>query len=72
MHNLPDAGLQVRFCGQEGWWISWTRGTWFDMMDMFDTVEINHMIDAVGINVMKDMLGRGEICLCRKLRTFTV
>ena len=52
--------------------MSWTTGTWFDMMDMFDTVEINHMIDAVGINVMKDMLGRGEICLCRKLRTFTV
>ena len=42
------------------------------MMDMLDTVEMNHMVDAVGIKVIEDMLGRGEICHCRDLCTFTV
>ena len=38
------------------------------MMDMLDTVEMNQMMDAVGMKVMEDKLGRAEICVCRKLR----
>ena len=42
------------------------------MMDMLDTVEMNQMMDAVGMKVMEDMMGRGEICHCHQLRTFSV
>ena len=42
------------------------------MMDMLDTVEMNHMMDVVGMKVMEYILGRGEIYHWRKLGTFTV